>query len=112
MFSPYLPSFYHAAARLLWFVLTNIEALGKKLNQSNSLITLNRILKVTENNVQTNLSLGDLKSLYSNYKPALKNMHKATIDGENLIEDDGIWYFEANEDDKSVKINNYKNNLK
>ena len=89
-----------------------IEALGKKLNQSNSLITLNRILKVTENNVQTNLSLGDLKSLYSNYKPALKNMHKATIDGENLIEDDGIWYFEANEDDKSVKINNYKNNLK
>ena len=39
-------------------------------------------------------------------------MHKATIDGENLIEDDGIWYFEANEDDKSVKINNYKNNLK
>ena len=30
MFSPYLPSFYHAAARLLWFVLTNIEALGKK----------------------------------------------------------------------------------
>ena len=67
---------------------------------------------MTENNVQTNLSLGDLKSLYSNYKPALKNMHKATIDGENLIEDDGIWYFEANEDDKSVKINNYKNNLK
>ena len=39
-------------------------------------------------------------------------MNKETIDGENLIEDDGIWHFEANEADKSVKINNYKNDLK
>lgn len=89
-----------------------IEAVAKKLSQSKNLMTFNKILKVTENNVQTNLSFGDLKTLYSSYKPALKNMNKETIDGENLIEDDGIWYFEANEADKSVKINNYKNNLK
>lgn len=35
-----------------------------------------------------------------------------SIDGENLVESDGIWYFEPNETDKINKIAEYKNNLK
>ena len=34
--------------------------------------------------------ISPFKIIVENYKPALKNMHKATIDGENLIEDDEL----------------------
>ncbi|PTI14080.1 LytR family transcriptional regulator, partial [Staphylococcus xylosus] len=47
-----------------------------------------------------------------NYKDATDSIDKESIDGENLIETDGVWYFEPNEEDKNVKINEYKNNLK
>ncbi|MEY8600054.1 LCP family protein [Staphylococcus shinii] len=89
-----------------------IDTLSKKANGSSNLFKLNKILKVSEENVKTDLNVGDLKSLYSNYKYATESIDKESIDGENLIETDGVWYFEPNEEDKSVKINEYKNNLK
>jgi len=89
-----------------------IDALSKKANGSSNLFKLNKILKVSEENVKTDLNVGDLKSLYSNYKDATESIDKESIDGENLIESDGVWYFEPNEEDKNVKINVYKNNLK
>ncbi|XVL11547.1 hypothetical protein WKW46_13275 [Staphylococcus xylosus] len=89
-----------------------IDALSKKANGSSNLFKINKILKVSEENVKTDLNVGDLKSLYSNYKDATDSIDKESIDGENLIETDGVWYFEPNEEDKNVKINEYKNNLK
>ncbi|EJX16525.1 hypothetical protein SOJ_28340 [Staphylococcus sp. OJ82] len=89
-----------------------IDTLAKSASESSSIFKLNKILKVSENNVTTNLNVGDLKSLYSNYKDATQSMEKMSIDGENLVESDGIWYFEPDETDKINKIAEYKNNLK
>ena len=89
-----------------------IDTLAKSASESSSIFKLNKILKVSENNVTTNLNVGNLKSLYSNYKDATQSMEKMSIDGENLVESDGIWYFEPNETDKINKIAEYKNNLK
>ncbi|MDW4463803.1 LCP family protein [Staphylococcus saprophyticus] len=89
-----------------------IDTLAKSASESSSMFKLNKILKVSENNVTTNLNVGDLKSLYSNYKDATQSMEKMSIDGENLVESDGIWYFEPDETDKINKIAEYKNNLK
>lgn len=89
-----------------------IDTLAKSASESSSIFKLNKILKISENNVTTNLNVGDLKSLYSNYKDATQSMEKMSIDGENLVESDGIWYFEPNETDKINKIAEYKNNLK
>lgn len=89
-----------------------IDTLAKSASESSSIFKLNKILKVSENNVTTNLNVGNLKSLYSNYKDATQSMEKMSIDGENLVESDGIWYFEPDETDKINKIAEYKNNLK
>ncbi|MEX6013646.1 hypothetical protein [Mammaliicoccus sciuri] len=37
---------------------------------------------------------------------------KISIDGVNQIENDGIWYFEADKDAKQQIVKTYKNNLK
>ncbi|MBO3077531.1 LytR family transcriptional regulator [Mammaliicoccus vitulinus] len=89
-----------------------IDTLAKSASETSSIFKLNKVLKVSENNVKTNLTVGNLKSLYSNYKDAAQSMEKMSIEGENLIETDGVWYFEPDEADKKYKIEEYKNNLK
>ena len=89
-----------------------IDALAQSARESSSIFKLNKILKVSEKNVKTNLNVADLKSLYSDYKEAVQSMDKMSIDGENLIESDGVWYFEPDQADMTDKVNEYKSNLK
>ena len=89
-----------------------IDALAQSAHESSSIFKLNKILKVSEKNVKTNLNVADLKSLYSGYKEAVQSMDKMSIDGENLIESDGVWYFEPDQADMTDKVNEYKSNLK
>lgn len=89
-----------------------IAAVSQSLSDSKSLIKLNKILKVSENNVKTNFNVADLKSLYSQYKGATQTIDKISINGENEVEDDGIWYFEPDINDKQQKMKAYKDNLK
>lgn len=89
-----------------------IDALAQSARESSSIFKLNKILKVSEKNVKTNLNVADLKSLYSGYKEAVQSMDKMSIDGENLIESDGVWYFEPDQADMTDKVNEYKSNLK
>lgn len=89
-----------------------IDGLSKSASESSNIFKLNKILKVSESNLKTNLNVRDLKSLYSNYKDATQSIKKMSIDGENIVESDGIWYFEPYETDKRNKIDEYKNNLK
>ena len=85
-----------------------IDALAQSARESSSIFKLNKILKVSEKNVKTNLNVADLKSLYSGYKEAVQSMDKMSIDGENLIESDGVWYFEPDQADMTDKVNEYK----
>src|SRR5699024_2058358 len=89
-----------------------IDALAQSARESSSIFKLNKILKVSEKNVKTNLNVADLKSLYSDYKEAVQSMDKMSIDGENLIESDGVWYFEPDQANMTDKVNEYKSNLK
>lgn len=89
-----------------------IDALAQSARESSSIFKLNKILKVSEKNVKTNLNVADLKSLYSGYKEAVQSMDKMSIDGENLIESDGVWYFEPDQANMTDKVNEYKSNLK
>lgn len=88
-----------------------IDALAKKGKQKNSWLKINKILKVSEENVKTNLTLGDMRTLYSEYKEATNSFDKLSLNGENFIGDDGIWYFKPNNNDQKNKIQSYKENL-
>ena len=89
-----------------------IDALAKSASNSFNIFKLNKVLKVSEKNVKTDLSLSDLKTIYTDYKNSAKSIDKMSINGQNLIESDGIWYFEPDQTDLANKVKAYKDNLK
>ena len=88
-----------------------IEAVSQKVTKSKNVITLNKILKASEKNVKSNYSARDFKNLYESYKKGANHIDKLSLDGMNQIEDDGIWYFEPDDQSKKTIIEEYKTNL-
>ncbi|MCG7337906.1 LCP family protein [Staphylococcus sp. ACRSN] len=88
-----------------------IAELSKKMSQTNNIFKLNKILKVSEQNVKTSFDINSLKTLYSQYKDATTSIDKLSLSGQDLIEDDGIWYFEPDAVDKKEKMESFKKNL-
>ncbi|RIP34792.1 LytR family transcriptional regulator [Staphylococcus gallinarum] len=88
-----------------------IAALSEKMSGTHNIFKLNKILKVSEQNVKTSFDIKSLKTLYSQYKGAGNAIDKLSISGQDLIESDGIWYFEPDTTDKQEKMKEYKHNL-
>lgn len=88
-----------------------IAALSEKMSGTHNIFKLNKILKVSEQNVKTSFDIKSLKTLYSQYKGAGDAIDKLSISGQDLIESDGIWYFEPDTTDKQEKMKEYKHNL-
>ncbi|MBO1214455.1 LCP family protein [Staphylococcus nepalensis] len=86
-----------------------IEAVAKKLLNPSSIPKINSIFNAIEDNVKTDLSLTELNDIRSDYKNAQKNVKRHTLNGENTLGKDGLYYFYPSDNDQIIK--DYKANL-
>lgn len=87
-----------------------ITAVAKEAFSINSITKLNGIFKAAQDNLKTDLSFVQLNSFKSDYDKAQDNVEKLTIDGQNKVGDDGLYYFypdknSMNEVEKKIKDN-------
>lgn len=86
-----------------------IEAVAKKSMNPSSIPKINSIFNAVEDNVETDLSLTDLNDIRSDYKAAQKNVNRHTLNGENTLGDDDLYYFYPGDNDQIIK--DYRDNL-
>ncbi|MBI5973006.1 LCP family glycopolymer transferase [Staphylococcus caledonicus] len=85
-----------------------ITAVAKEAFSMNSVTKLNGIFKAAQDNLKTDLSFVQLNRFRSDYDKAQDNVERLTIDGQNSLGDDNIYYFYPDEN----SLNNVKKKLK
>lgn len=70
-----------------------ITVIAKEAFSINSVTKLNGIFKAAQNNLKTDLSFIQLNRLKSDYGKAQDNVERLTIDGQNSLGDDNLYYF-------------------
>jgi polyisoprenyl-teichoic acid--peptidoglycan teichoic acid transferase len=74
-----------------------IEAgIGKIIGEKDFVEALGFLEKISPY-LQWNIQGKDLKTLYTNYLPSLKSIKQEELPGEGSLEEDGLWYFRAEE---------------
>ncbi|MBC2920284.1 LCP family protein [Staphylococcus saprophyticus] len=86
-----------------------IEAVAKKSINPSSIPKINSIFNAVEDNVKTDLSLNELNDIRSDYKSAQKNVKRHTLNGENKLGDDGLYYFVPSDNEQIRE--DYRDNL-
>ncbi|MEQ7790549.1 LCP family protein [Staphylococcus nepalensis] len=86
-----------------------IEAVAKKSINPSSIPKINSIFNAVEDNVKTDLSLTELNDIRSDYKSAQKNVKRHTLNGENKLGDDGLYYFVPSDNEQIRE--DYRDNL-
>lgn len=76
-----------------------IEAIIKEGASISSLVNYKSIFNALSNNIQTNVSFDDIKTIQKNYRTAVKNINHLTIEG-NGTKINGIYYFEVASEEK------------
>ncbi|PNZ70018.1 LytR family transcriptional regulator [Staphylococcus croceilyticus] len=87
-----------------------ITAVAKEAFSINSITRLDGIFRAAQDNLRTDLSFIQLNKFRSDYDKAQDNVEKLTINGENKVGDDGLYYFypdknSMNEVEKKIKDN-------
>lgn len=86
-----------------------IEAVAKKSINPSSIPKINSIFNAVEDNVKTDLSLTELNDIRFDYKSAQKNVKRHTLNGENKLGDDGLYYFVPSDNEQIRE--DYRDNL-
>ena len=71
----------------------------------------NSLMNEIQNNVKTDLTLGDLNTIRSNYKDANDTINKHQLSGQGGIQSDGLYYFIPSEQSKAESTKLLKDNL-
>lgn len=88
-----------------------IEQVAKDGLQISSITKIDGIFKAAEDYVKTDLSLTELNKMRRNYDNAQDKVDRETIQGENKIGNDDLWYFYPNENNLKSVMKKYKDNL-
>ncbi|PHK50271.1 LCP family protein [Staphylococcus edaphicus] len=88
-----------------------IQGLANKLTSISSITHFNSLMNHVEDNVKTDLSIGELNKVRSNYKDANDNVNRHQLEGQGGIQDDGLYYFVPSESSLSEIEANIKDNL-
>ncbi|MFI8684794.1 LCP family protein [Rossellomorea sp. NPDC077527] len=72
-----------------------IKASVDKLLEQNDYGKILELLDTVSPYLQWNIQEKDLKELYTDYSHAMKQMESSELPGEGKLEDDGLWYFIA-----------------
>ena len=87
-----------------------IEAVAEKSLDASSIPKINNIFDAAGDNITTDLSLTELNDIRSDYQSAQETVNRHTLNGENTMGDDGLYYFYPGDNKKVIK--DYKDNLK
>lgn len=88
-----------------------IQGLANKLTSVSSITHFNSLMNHVEDNVKTDLSVGELNKVRSNYKDANDNVNRHQLEGQDGIQDDGLYYFVPSENSLNEIETNIKDNL-
>lgn len=88
-----------------------ITAVAKEAFSMNSVTKLNDIFKAAQDNLRTDLSFIELNKFKSDYNKADNHVERLTINGQNLVGEDGLYYFYPNKDSLSKVKKAIKDNL-
>lgn len=88
-----------------------IQGLAKKILSVGSITKMDSLLKGVEDNVVTDFSFDDLKTLGLKYRNAQDKVTKYQLQGTGSILDDGLWYFLPDEQQKAEITKAYRDNL-
>lgn len=77
----------------------------------NSVTKLNGIFKAAQDNLRTDLSFIELSKFKSDYNKADDNVERLTINGQDAVGDDGLYYFYPNKDSLNEVKQKLKDNL-
>ena len=88
-----------------------IQGLANKLTSVSSITHFNSLMNHVEDNVKTDLSVGELNKVRSNYKDANDNVNRHQLKGQGGIQDDGLYYFVPSENSLNEIETNIKDNL-
>ncbi|EOH92019.1 LCP family glycopolymer transferase [Enterococcus villorum] len=87
-----------------------IESIGKKLFNLKMLPHYQEVLSTLENNMRTDFTFLDMKSIALNYGDVLSNIDSLQLEGENY-EENGISYQKITDEQLKMKQNLLKENL-
>ena len=88
-----------------------IQGLANKLTSISSVTHFNSLMNHVEDNVKTDLTLGELNKVRGNYKDANDNVHRHQLEGQGGIQDDGLYYFVPSQSSLSEIESDIKDNL-
>ncbi|QRJ66838.1 LCP family protein [Staphylococcus saccharolyticus] len=88
-----------------------IEVVAKDGLQLGSLTKIDGIFKAAEDNVKTDLSLTQLNKMRENYNDTQDNVKLYTIQGENKVGNDNLWYFYPDDNSLNDVMKKYRDNL-
>ena len=88
-----------------------IQGVANKLTSVSSITHFNSLMNHVEDNVKTDLSVGELNKVRSNYKDANDNVNRHQLEGQGGIQDDGLYYFVPSENSLNEIETNIKDNL-
>ena len=88
-----------------------IQGLANKLTSISSVTHFNSLMNHVEDNVKTDLTVGELNKIRSNYNDANEQVNRHQLDGQGGIQDDGLYYFIPSESSLSEIERNIKDNL-
>ncbi|MGV3244647.1 LCP family glycopolymer transferase [Staphylococcus sp. 11262D007BW] len=88
-----------------------LQGLANKLSGVSSITNFNALMDQLGNNVTTDLSLGELNTIRSKYKDANDTVNRHTLEGSGGIQDDGVYYFIPDENNKQELVQMYRDNL-
>lgn len=88
-----------------------IQGLANKLTSISSVTHFNSLMNHVEDNVKTDLTVGELNKIRSNYNDANEQVNRHQLDGQGGIQDDGLYYFIPSESSLSEIEASIKDNL-
>lgn len=88
-----------------------IQGLANKLTSISSVTHFNSLMNHVKDNVKTDLTVGELNKIRSNYNDANEQVNRHQLDGQGGIQDDGLYYFIPSESSLSEIEASIKDNL-
>lgn len=89
-----------------------LQAMANKIVSSSAITHFPSLITQIQKNVTTDLTLGDLNEIRSNYKEANNTVNRHQLEGTGGIQSDGLWYFIPSESSKAQMTEMLNNNLK
>ncbi len=88
-----------------------LQGIADKLTSVSSITNFNSLMDQISKNVKTDLTIGELNQIRSQYSDANDHVKRHQLDGSGGIQSDGLYYFVPDDGQKQSLAQMYKENL-